>query len=346
MDEQKKLNARIGKNIAKVRSGQGLSITNLSEETNFSVQNIWRWENGQRTIKATDITTLSLALGVSADELLLYGVAVDLANDAEMRTLASKLKKSSDISTKQIQKMVEIQKSADFDDSIAAIPVVDLNYFQSFVNDVIIDDFLEIEEHAEPAGCDADGSISEIQVHRTIYGIGMHRGRLFRTEKSHEDEEGEIVDPDMNSPAYAQKEFYYPDLDFCYVPKGWLDEEILQNSRDSYPFLAADIGTYLKGNLDYPSGSKVIFHTECSRISDGDLIICSYQDMEKTEDAQFFLRRIFFEPGNRISLSGADPRTKYTLLDEKEQAKMDFIILGKVQFTLSVPPKGSFQTRN
>lgn len=75
---------QIGKLIAELRHEKGLTQTELGEKIGVTNKTISRWENGNYMPDISVITTLCLALGISANELL----CVQRLKDSEFKVKA------------------------------------------------------------------------------------------------------------------------------------------------------------------------------------------------------------------------------------------------------------------
>lgn len=60
----------LGQNLFSARKAAGLTLEQVGERCGIARQQVWRYEEGQRTPSALALRKLALALGVSADSLL------------------------------------------------------------------------------------------------------------------------------------------------------------------------------------------------------------------------------------------------------------------------------------
>lgn len=77
------ISRRIGRNIAQLRGGCGWSQEKLAARAEVDASTVQRWECGERVPCGVDIYKLSLALGVSADEIF-AGLPKSVAEVEEM----------------------------------------------------------------------------------------------------------------------------------------------------------------------------------------------------------------------------------------------------------------------
>lgn len=61
---------RVGARIQELRKSKNLTIEQLAEKCNLSVQSICKIESGSRDFKVSSLTAISMALGVSSDYVL------------------------------------------------------------------------------------------------------------------------------------------------------------------------------------------------------------------------------------------------------------------------------------
>lgn len=67
---------QLGRNIRAARERCGMSLRQVAEDTELPNQSICRWENGQRSLSATQLHALAQCFGVTMDSFF-EGVTFD-----------------------------------------------------------------------------------------------------------------------------------------------------------------------------------------------------------------------------------------------------------------------------